>query len=125
MALSVLARTERSRPLKAGWAYRTRTLNERGAALADYFAKADRVRALAETAISGFFGDGEHERAARNRHARVLWSGLYGVCALAEQSGDGGGAKILVETLIDTYIDGLRSRWGGAHGVTGGAQWSY
>lgn len=74
-----------------------------------YDAKVMRLLNLAEAALAPLFPPGQD--AQRLHSAHVLWSALYGICAL------GGTGKLpttetmtgLVDTLVHTYLEGLRS----------------
>jgi AcrR family transcriptional regulator len=71
----------------------------------------EKVRALfglAEQALASFFPDGQEEQ--RRHSARVLWSGLHGICSLARA---GALAKsesetTMADSLITNYVAGLR-----------------
>lgn len=74
-----------------------------------YGVKALKLLALAEKAIAPLFGPGRE--AARAHSARVLWSGLYGACALASTGKMPRSETMtaLVDTLIEVYVKGLRA----------------
>ena len=73
-----------------------------------YRAKTARLFALAEQAIAGFPGAADDR--GRRRHAYILWSALYGMHAVEQTAGlpKGDSLSDLVDTLIDTYVAGLR-----------------
>jgi len=73
-----------------------------------YRDKATRLFALAEQAIAGFLPGGDE--ALRRRHAHILWSALYGMHAVEQTGGLPKGESLtdLVDTLVDTYVAGLR-----------------
>jgi AcrR family transcriptional regulator len=77
-----------------------------------YAAKAQRLVQLGEDAIAGLFGPGE--AAALRRNAYVLWSALYGVTALAQTTNlpDSKAPNALIDTLVTTYLAGLKARRG-------------
>jgi AcrR family transcriptional regulator len=76
-----------------------------------YYTKLHRLLALVEDTLAPLFGAGE--AAARARAARVLWAGVHGIATLA---GTGKlaiitaeGAGELIDTLIETYVAGMRA----------------
>ena len=82
-----------------------------GAPAPDWYAlKAYRLVQLGEKAIAGLFAAGEDE--ARRRNAYVLWSALYGVTALAQAASlpEGRSPDALIDTLVTTYIAGLKAQ---------------
>jgi AcrR family transcriptional regulator len=77
-----------------------------------YYTKLRRLLALVEDTLAPLFGAGD--AAARARAARVLWAGVHGIATLA---GTGKlsiitaeGAGELIDTLIETYVAGMRAR---------------
>jgi AcrR family transcriptional regulator len=84
-----------------------------GAPAPDWFRhKAERLVGLGEEAIAGLFGP--RQTAARRRSAYVLWSALYGVTALAQTTSlpESAAPDTLIDTLVTTYIAGLKARHG-------------
>ncbi|MFT5180519.1 MAG: AcrR family transcriptional regulator [Alphaproteobacteria bacterium] len=84
-----------------------------GAPAPDWYRhKAQRLVKLGEDAITGLFGP--REKAARRRNAHVLWSALYGLTALSQTTNlaDGDPPDALIDTLVTTYIAGLKARQG-------------
>ncbi|NNE85589.1 MAG: WHG domain-containing protein, partial [Alphaproteobacteria bacterium] len=84
-----------------------------GAPAPDWFRhKAERLVGLGEDAIAGLFGP--RQVAARRRSAYVLWSALYGVTALAQTTSlpESAAPDALIDTLVTTYIAGLKARHG-------------
>jgi AcrR family transcriptional regulator len=84
-----------------------------GAPAPDWYRhKAQRLVKLSEDAIAGLFGP--REAAARRRNAHVLWSALYGLTALSQTTNlaDGAPPDALIDTLVTTYIAGLKARQG-------------
>ena len=82
-----------------------------GAVAPDWYRyKAQRLVSLGEEAIAGLFGP--HEAAARRRNSYVLWSALYGLTALAQTTNvaEVDPPDVLIDTLVATYIDGLKAR---------------
>lgn len=72
-------------------------------------AKVMRLLGLAERALAPLFAPGRE--AERHRSALVLWSALYGICALgsADKLGPTDTMPGLVDTLVKSYLAGLRS----------------
>ena len=69
-----------------------------------------RLHGLSERALAPFFPPGCE--AERHHSARVLWSGLHGICSL-EVAGKivaTETATAMAETLVDTYVAGIRHR---------------
>lgn len=69
-----------------------------------------RLLGLVAGALQPLFGP--EDDAARMHHARVLWSGIYGMCAM-DASGTLAAEETLeqmADSLISNYISGLRSR---------------
>ena len=82
-----------------------------GAGAPDWYRqKAQRLVRLGEDAIAGLFGP--RQTAARARSAYVLWSALYGLSALAQTTSlpKGETPEALIETLVTTYVAGLKAR---------------
>jgi len=74
-----------------------------------YGVKALKLLGLAEQAIAPLFPPGRE--AERAHSARVLWSGLYGIRALAGTGKQPRSESMtaLVDTLIEVYVKGLRA----------------
>ena len=74
-----------------------------------YDVKVMRLLGLAEQAIAPLFSPGRE--AERLHSARVLWGGLYGICALAsiDKMPRSETTTALVDTLIEVYVKGLRA----------------
>ncbi|NKB48828.1 MAG: TetR family transcriptional regulator [Alphaproteobacteria bacterium] len=82
-----------------------------GAPAPDWYRhKAQRLVQLGEDAIADLFSP--REAAARRRNAFVLWSALYGLTALAQTTNlaEGDPPTALIDTLVSTYIAGLKAR---------------
>ncbi len=88
-----------------------------GRALPEWHAeKIVRLHGLSERALAPLFPPGQE--AERHHSARVLWSGLHGICSL-EVAGKivaTETATAMAETLVDTYVAGLRIRMSRAGG---------
>lgn len=76
-----------------------------------YQGKIDALMARIETAIGPLLGDGSGE--GTERSARVLWASVHGITSLSVAGKlsniTNEGAKILVEDLVATYLDGLHA----------------
>lgn len=84
-----------------------------GAVAPDWYRlKAQRLVGLGEQAIASLFGP--DEAADRRRNSYVLWSALYGLTALAQTTNvaEGDPPDALIDTLVATYIAGLKARRG-------------
>lgn len=79
-----------------------------------YLSRVQRLMGLVETAISPLFAPGEERELSEA--AAVLWSGLHGICTLAQ---DGRLSLVsaqsvpqMARSLIANYLTGLRARTG-------------
>ena len=79
-----------------------------------YLGRVQRLMGLVETAISPLFAPGEDKELSEA--AAVLWSGLHGICTLAQ---DGRLSLVsaqsvpqMARSLIANYLTGLRARTG-------------
>lgn len=75
-----------------------------------HYQKVLRLLALVENALTPFFPPGQE--AERHHSARVLWSSLHGICSLESMDKliKTESVEHLSETLIETYLAGLRSK---------------
>ena len=75
-----------------------------------YQEKVRRLLDLVERTLAPLFGP--TEQAARLHSARVLWSGIYGMCSLAAAGALAGEETLetMADSLIVNYIGGLRGR---------------
>ena len=74
-----------------------------------YHEKVRGLLGLAEQALASLFPAGQEER--RHHSARVLWSGLHGVCSLARAGAlpKSESETAMADSLITNYVTGLRS----------------
>ena len=74
-----------------------------------YHEKVRGLLGLAEQALASLFPAGQEER--RHHSARVLWSGLHGICSLARAGAlpKSESETAMADSLITNYVTGLRS----------------
>ena len=74
-----------------------------------YHEKVRRLLGLAEQALASLFPAGQEE--LRHHSARVLWSGLHGICSLAHAGAlpKSESETAMADSLITNYVTGLRS----------------
>ena len=79
-----------------------------------YLGRIRRLMGLVETALAPLFPPGEEKQ--RSEAAAVLWSGLHGICTLAQ---DGRLSRVgaqsvpeMARSLVANYLTGLRARAG-------------
>ena len=74
-----------------------------------YHEKVRRLLGVTEQALASFFPAGQEER--RHHSARVLWSGLHGICSLARAGAlpKSDSETAMADSLITYYVTGLRS----------------
>lgn len=75
-----------------------------------YHEKVRRLLGLAEQALASLFPAGQEEQ--RHHSARVLWSGLHGICSLARAGAlpKSESETAMADSLITNYLAGLRQR---------------